>query len=104
MDVSPSTTSKAFKEILNQLALQITNEPALDLCFHRARHAPAQINRGNTERLIHRHQEIPGSQNPFLVADCLIERLAQSDPHILNRVVLIYVEVAITLQIEIECS
>ena len=66
--------------------------------------ASAEIDRGDPQGLVHRHQKISGAQNAALVAQGSIEGLAQSDADIFDGVVLIDVEIAVALQFKIEAA
>ena len=63
-----------------------------------------KIHGGNRKRLIHRHQEISSAQNAALVAERAVERLAQRNAYILNRVMLVHIEIAGALQLQIESA
>ena len=100
--VGPRPARKALKEIRHQFGLQIAHQPRAHLGVHREGRAPAQVHGGNGERLIHRHHKVAGAQNAALVAERLIKRLAQRNAHVFHRVVLIHIEIAVALQLQIE--
>lgn len=100
--IGACAASKAFKEVLDEFTLQIANISHLHRRIHDARHPPAEINSGNSQRLIHWHQEIPRSQDSLLISHSLVKRFAEGDPNIFNRVVLIDVEISIAFKIEVE--
>src|SRR5262249_59410013 len=56
------------------------------------------------ESLIHRHHKISGTQNSSLFAQRLRERLSQGDADVLDRVVLVYLEISICCEVQIEAS
>src|SRR4030095_3081769 len=64
----------------------------------------AQIDGGESERLVHRHHEVARAIDAFPVAERLAERLAERDAYVLHRVVLVNVEIALCLQREIEAA
>ena len=70
---------------------------------HRVRPA-AQVDRGDRERLVHRHDEVAGAIDPFPIAERLQHRLAERDADVLDGVMLIDVEIALRLQREIEAA
>src|SRR5450631_419662 len=102
--IGACTSSEAFKEVLDEFTLQIANIPHPYRRIHYAGHAPTQIDSSNPQRLIHRHQEIARSQDSLFIAHSLVKRFAESDPNVLNRVMLINVEISIALEIEVECT
>jgi hypothetical protein len=53
--------------------------------------APAEINRRETESLVHRHDKIAGAQNASAVSESPVKNLSQSDADIFHCVVLIHV-------------
>jgi hypothetical protein len=55
--------------------------------------ASAQIDGGDGERLIHRHDEVARSIDPFAIAERLEQRFAERDADIFDCVVLIDVEI-----------
>ena len=62
----------------------------------------AEVERDHGERLVHRHDEVPGAVDAAAVAERLRDRFAQRDAKILDRVVLIDVEVARGAHVEVE--
>src|SRR5664279_562636 len=102
--ISACTSSEAFKEVLDEFTLQIADIPHPYRRIDHARHASTQVNSGDPQRLIHWHQEISGSQNSLLITHSLVERFAQSDANVFNRVMFINLEISIALEIEVECA
>ena len=66
--------------------------------------APAQVDGGDGERLVHRHDEVARAQNAALVAQREVEGLAQRDAHVFHGVVLIDIEVALAGEREVEAA
>ena len=64
----------------------------------------AQIDRGDRQRFVHRHHEVPGAVDAALAAHRGGHRLAERDPDVLNSVMLIDVQVAGGLHLEIEAA
>ena len=104
MHVGARPACKALKEIRHQFRLQIADQPRAYLGVHGEGRAPAQVNSRNRQRLIHRHEKVTGAQDAALVAQRAVKALAQRDAHIFDRVVLIDIQIALALQIQIECA
>ena len=66
--------------------------------------AAAEIDRSEAEGLIHGHEKVAGAQDAALVAEGLVEGVAERNADIFDGVVLIDVEVALAQKIEIEGS
>ena len=62
----------------------------------------AQIERGGDQRLFHRQREVAVAADAGLVAQGLLQRLAEADAHVLDRVVLIDVQVALGLNVQVD--
>src|ERR1700730_1325726 len=104
MNIGPCTQGKTFKEVVHQSRLQVPDHPRAHLGIHHSGSAAAKIYGGYSHGLVHRHQKIPGSQDSAFTAQGLIERLPEHDADILHRVMLIDVEIAVRLQLQIEAS
>ena len=100
MHIRPRPARKALKEIRHQFALQIADQPRAHFGVHRECSAPAQIDRRNSQRLVHRHDEISRAQNAAFVAQRAIECLAQRDAHIFHRVMLIDIQIALARSVQ----
>ena len=66
--------------------------------------ASAEVDGGDAESFVHRHEEVAGAQDAALVAECLVEGLAERDADIFDGVVLIDIEIAVALQFEVEAA
>jgi len=66
--------------------------------------ATPKIDRGNCQCFVHRHHKITGAHDATLVSQSAGKRLAQSDAYVFHGVMLVNVEVAIGLELEIESS
>jgi hypothetical protein len=104
MHVGARSARKAFKEIGDQLALQVTDKARANPCVHDECRPATEVDGGDGEGFVHGHYEVAGAQNAPLVAESAIESLAESNADIFHGVVLIDIEVAVTLEFEIERS
>src|SRR5512146_2520311 len=102
--VGAGSAGKSLEEIGHKLGLQIAREARAHLGIDGVRGAAAEIDGGYRERFVHRHDEVAGAQNAALVAQGPIERLSQGNADVLDRVVLVDVEIAIAAQGEVECA
>src|SRR5579863_4514936 len=102
MNIGSSAARETLEEIVHQFGLQITNESCADFRIHDCGGPSAEIDRGHAHGFVHRHEEIPSSQNATLGTKRLVERLSEHDSHIFDRVMLIYVKITARLQFEVE--
>ena len=61
----------------------------------------AQVDRGANQRLVHRHIGVAKADHARIAAHGFLERLAQHDADIFHRVVLVDVEVALGLHVNV---
>ena len=69
---------------------------------HGEERTPPEIDRRFAERLVHRHGGESVAHDAAPVAQRLVERLAEHEPHVLNRVVVVHVDVAGRLDVQID--
>ena len=62
----------------------------------------AQVERDDGQRLVHRHDEVAGAVDAAAIAQRLRHRFAERDAEVLDRVMLIDVEIAGGLDVEVE--
>src|SRR5258708_756897 len=104
VNVGAGSSREGFEQIVYKLRLQIANTQSADLGINYRRGASSEIHRGQTERFVHWHDKITGAQNAAAIAQSTIKNLTQRDPNILNRVMLINIQVALRRQFQIEAS
>ena len=102
MHVRARPLGEAFEEILHELRLQIADARHLQMEIHDGVGTAAEIDRGDCERFVHRHHEVPGAIDAPARAERAGHRLAKGDPHVLDGVMLVDVEIPVRLQREIE--
>src|SRR5580658_548537 len=102
MHISPRRLRESLKEILQQLSLKIAHAPRRNSRAADAVRAATQINRRSRKRFIHGHQKVSSAQNAALRSQRLQHRFAKHDAHILDGVMLIDIEIAARLQIEVK--
>src|SRR3982074_285224 len=104
VNVGAGSSREGFEEIVYKLRLQIANAQSADLGINNRRGASSEIHRGQTERFVHGHDKVTGAQNAAAVTQGTIENLAQCDTHILDREMLIHIQVALSRQFQIEAA
>src|SRR5215472_15817192 len=104
MNVGARPASKAFKEVCHQLRLQIAHEPRADPCVHYRGRAAAEIDRCQPQGHIHGHKKIAGAHDAAFIAERVVKRFTQNDANVLYCVVLIDVEIALGLELEVESA
>jgi hypothetical protein len=104
MDISPCAARKALEEIAHQFHLQISHPRCANLGIDHRSGAPTEINSRQTEGFIHGHHKITSTENSAAIPKSAIEDFAQRNPHVLNGVVLIHVQVAHRRELQIESA
>jgi len=64
--------------------------------------APAEVNGGEAEGFVHGHQKIACAHDAAFVAEGLVKGFSEGDADVFDGVVLVDVEVAFALEVEIE--
>src|SRR4051794_32484111 len=104
VNVGPGMVRETVEEVLQQLRLQIADENDRDrLVINQSRPA-AQIDRSNSQRLVHRLQEISGTIDSTTIAQRLREQIAQYNPGVFHRMMLVDIEVATSFEFEIKSA
>ena len=82
------------EEIVDQISLEVADPPYAQLQIDDRVGSSAEIDCGDRERLVHRHHEVACTIDPLPVGHRRGHRVAERNPHILDRVMLIDVEVS----------
>ena len=104
MHVGARRLCKSLKKVLGQLGLEIANSPRRDSCRAYTVRPASQVHCGDRERFVHGHEEISRAQDSTLGSQRFHDSLAESDPHILDGVVLVHVQVAVCFKGQVEAS
>ena len=104
VDVGARARGEAVEEIVNELRLQVANHADLDLQVDHRVGTAAQVDGHDGEGFIHRHDEVTRAVDALAVTERLQHRLAENDSHVLDRVMLIDVQVTVALSVEIETA
>src|SRR3954469_4526772 len=102
VDVGARPLREALEEVLHQLCLQIPDEARLHAQVDDRVRASGEIDRGDGERLVHRHHEIAGAIEPSARPERRRHGFAERDAHVLDGVMLIDVEISSRLQRQVE--
>ena len=93
---------ESAEEIFHQLRLQIAHQPHPHAILIDQRRTPAQIHRHHRQRLVHRQHEVTRAIDPLTIPQRLREQLPQRDADILDRVVLVHIQIPGGFQLQIE--
>src|ERR1700722_86117 len=104
MDVGASAARKAFEEIVHKFRLQITDARSTDFRLHDRHCTAAEIYGGQSEGLVHGHQEVASPQDAAPVAQSAVKDLSERNAHVLHGVVLIYIQVSAGGNLQIETA
>ncbi len=104
MDIRLGSAGEALEEIMDEFGLKITDEAGVNFGVDDRCGASAEVDSGDSQRLVHRHDEIAGPQNATFRAEGLSKGLAERDSDIFDCVVLVDVKVARRFEFEIEAA
>src|SRR5579872_7572652 len=90
MEVELAVVGEGAKELAYEFRLEITEILDLELDVEIEIAAPREIYGGQHERVVERHERITVALDPALLAERVVDRLAQRDPHVLHQVVVIH--------------
>src|SRR5579863_102579 len=108
VQVGAYTRSESLEEVFEQVDIKIAYALAARRSAGKRRcaeyeiGAPAQVDGGERQRLIHGHHKVAGAVDPLLRTERQAQRLAEHDAGVLNRVMLIDVEVAARLEFQVK--
>src|ERR1700761_4749742 len=102
--IRPRMGHKTGKEICEQFRLQIAHMHHIHLLAVDQRRASAQVNSYYRQRLVHRMHKVPGAIDPSPLSQRLRKQLAQHDPRIFHRMMLVHVQIAARRKLQIECA
>jgi hypothetical protein len=104
MYICARATGKAFEEVIHQLRLQVSNPDGSHLGLNDRHCATSKIYCRESQRFIHGHEEITGSQDAAPVTERAIESFPESDSDVLDGVVLIDIEIAASHDFQVESA
>src|ERR1700739_1245201 len=92
VDAGMRAPRKTVEEVVHQLGLQVAHQARANFRVNDGRRASTKIHRGEAQRLIHRQQEITGSQNAALAAEGFFESLTEHNADVFYGVMLIDIQ------------
>src|SRR5258708_19482840 len=95
---------EALEKILHQLDLKIADALCRNLRIHDTIGPAAEIHRSRTHSFVHKHQDQSGAQNATLGAKGFLHGLSKSNPDVFNGVMLVHVEIAAGVQLQIDLT
>ena len=102
--MAPAWIDEAAEEIFGEFGLQVADQAHLHPILVDQRGAAAEIERDHGEGLVHRQHEIAGAIDAFAIAERLGEQLAEHDAGVFHGVVLVHVEIAIGVELQVEAA
>ena len=93
VNIAAHAEREPFEEIVDQFTLEIAHAVDFQREIDHGVRPSAEIDSSDTERFVHGHDEIAGAVDAATRSECLRHRLAQSDAEVLDRVVLVDIEV-----------
>ena len=94
MQIAQGVGGKGVPEVGHQFGVEIADLVGGEVGLKDEVRPAAEVQRRRAKRLFHRQREVPVAADARLVAHGLAERLAETDAHVLDRVVLVDVQVA----------
>jgi hypothetical protein len=94
VQVNQGVRGHRFPENRNKLRVKVTDLLGRKVDSKHERHATAEVHGGRHERFFHRQRDAAVTDDPLLVSQRLGQRLAETDAGVLDRVVMIDVNVA----------
>src|SRR5260370_42062523 len=102
MQVHADFVAERLHKIAHQHGLKLAHALLLYRDVVREVHAPADIDHRAAERLIERHDRVAKPPDTRTIAERLAKRAAHHDPDVLDRVMLVDMEIAARLDHQIE--
>src|SRR5262249_30581738 len=96
--------SQRTEELLGQLVVEVCDRPGRQIGLEGAEASPRDVDRARGACLVHRHRGLSEAGDSRAIPECLVERLAEADAYILNRVVGSGVQVATRVDVELQAT
>ena len=102
MQIKPAVDRHRLQKMTHQVGLHAAKRRAMPRHVNHGIGPAAQIHRDEAERLIHRRVAVRRADDPRPITERPVERLAQADRHIFDRVMRVYVQIALGLHRQVE--
>ncbi len=100
--VSFAFAATARKELLGQLVVVVADRAGRELSFEHQQPAAGDVDRAGRARLIHRHGRAAVARDPGAIAERAVERLADADADVLDRVMRAGLQIAGGAHLQVE--
>ena len=104
MDVCVGAAGEAFKEVGDELGLQVADETGTDFRIYGVGGAAAEVDGGYGQGFVHGHEEVAGAIDAAFVADGAGDGFAECNADVFYGVVLVNIQVATAGQVKIEAA
>ncbi len=94
---------KGVPEVGHEFRIEITDLLRGKVGLKDAIRPAAQIENDGTKRFVHGDGEVPKAADARLVAQCFTKRLSQTNAHVLDRVMLVHIEIAPGRDVKVHC-
>ena len=104
VEVEAAVVHERPEEVLEELRRQVPDALGAELDPEVEPGPAGQVHHRAGERLVERDVGVAEADDALLVAERLLERLAERDPDVLDRVVRVHVQVALAAHVEVEAG
>lgn len=104
MQVASGMFGERVPEVLDHLDGKVSHPITVEICLVMQIKAPGQINGRPGKGVVHRYVCVPEAANESFVAQRFPKSVSQRDGHILDGVVLVYMQIAVTEGLQPESS
>src|SRR5208283_4738198 len=102
--VGVRASRETVEEVSHKFCLEIAHQTGADLGIDDSCAATAEIDGDHAESFVHRHHEISRAHDAALAAQRLGEGLAERNAGVLHGVMLVHVQIAVRLQLQVESA
>lgn len=102
VQVAGELRCEAIPEVFDQFAIELTDLPMWELGMKRESDSPAEINRGGHQRFVHWQGKVAVTKDAAFITNGFCKCLPQANANILDGVMLVDVEIAFGLNLEVE--
>lgn len=104
VQVAPGMFGERVPEVLDHLDGKISYPIAVEICLVMQIETPGQIDGSSGEGVVHRYVRMPEAANECFVAQGFAKSVSQRDGHILDSVMFVYMQIAVTEGLQSESS
>lgn len=93
-----------LEEVVDEFCLQVTHESHSNFGVNGHRCPATEIDGRHAQGFIHGHEKVPSSQDSAFAAQRFVECLSKDDPDIFHGVVLVYLKISESFEVQVEAS